>query len=77
MPDWVKLGKMKPLKVPHKNIFQMKSDDLTVLSWWLTAFRVVEIFRFASRPFDRTTRERVWLLYAWCRNATIWLMARP
>ncbi|MET1755204.1 phytoene/squalene synthase family protein [Novosphingobium sp. RD2P27] len=24
-------------------------------------------FRAASRLFDRTTRERVWLLYAWCR----------
>jgi 15-cis-phytoene synthase len=24
-------------------------------------------FRFASRLFDRTTRERSWLLYAWCR----------
>jgi phytoene synthase len=25
-------------------------------------------FRFASRLLDRTTRERVWLLYAWCRK---------
>ncbi len=25
-------------------------------------------FRFASRLFDRVTRERVWLLYAWCRK---------
>ena len=25
-------------------------------------------FRFASRLFDKTTRERVWLLYAWCRK---------
>ena len=25
-------------------------------------------FRAASRLFDRTTRERVWLLYAWCRK---------
>ena len=24
-------------------------------------------FALASRIFDRTTRERVWLLYAWCR----------
>jgi len=24
-------------------------------------------FRFASRLFDRPTRERAWLLYAWCR----------
>jgi len=24
-------------------------------------------FRTASRLFDRTTRERAWLLYAWCR----------
>src|SRR5687767_14306648 len=24
-------------------------------------------FRFASRLFDRETRERAWLLYAWCR----------
>ena len=25
-------------------------------------------FRAASRLFDRTTRERAWLLYAWCRR---------
>jgi 15-cis-phytoene synthase len=25
-------------------------------------------FALASRLFDRTTRERVWLLYAWCRR---------
>ncbi|MCR2832857.1 phytoene/squalene synthase family protein [Parerythrobacter lacustris] len=25
-------------------------------------------FHAASRLFDRTTRERVWLLYAWCRR---------
>lgn len=25
-------------------------------------------FSFASRLFDRATRERVWLLYAWCRK---------
>lgn len=25
-------------------------------------------FRFASRLFDRQTRERAWLLYAWCRT---------
>ncbi len=25
-------------------------------------------FAFASRLFDRTTRERAWLLYAWCRR---------
>ncbi len=25
-------------------------------------------FAVASRLFDRTTRERVWLLYAWCRK---------
>ena len=25
-------------------------------------------FAAASRLFDRTTRERVWLLYAWCRR---------
>lgn len=25
-------------------------------------------FAFASRLFDRTTRERVWLLYSWCRK---------
>src|SRR5687768_1207179 len=24
-------------------------------------------FRFASMLFDRKTRERAWLLYAWCR----------
>jgi 15-cis-phytoene synthase len=26
-------------------------------------------FRAASRLFDRSTRERAWLLYAWCRRA--------
>lgn len=25
-------------------------------------------FAFASRLFDKTTRERAWLLYAWCRR---------
>ncbi|MGE5600262.1 MAG: squalene/phytoene synthase family protein, partial [Pseudomonadota bacterium] len=25
-------------------------------------------FRAASRLFDRTTRERAWLLYCWCRH---------
>ncbi|MEO0033804.1 MAG: hypothetical protein RIS94_3562, partial [Pseudomonadota bacterium] len=25
-------------------------------------------FAAASRLFDRTTRERAWLLYAWCRR---------
>jgi phytoene synthase len=25
-------------------------------------------FRLASRLFDRTTRERAWLLYCWCRH---------
>ena len=25
-------------------------------------------FRAASRLFDRTTRERVWMLYCWCRH---------
>ena len=25
-------------------------------------------FAFASRLFDQATRERVWLLYAWCRK---------
>ena len=25
-------------------------------------------FSFASRLFDRGTRERAWLLYAWCRR---------
>jgi 15-cis-phytoene synthase len=25
-------------------------------------------FAFASRLFGRETRERVWLLYAWCRK---------
>src|SRR5688572_19523047 len=25
-------------------------------------------FAFATRLFDRTTRERAWLLYAWCRR---------
>jgi 15-cis-phytoene synthase len=32
-------------------------------------------FRFASRLFDRTTRERVWLLYAWCRKCDDMTMA--
>ncbi len=30
-------------------------------------------FALASRLFDRTTRERVWLLYAWCRRCDDWI----
>ncbi|NJC35094.1 phytoene synthase [Sphingomonas jejuensis] len=33
-----------------------------------TISRGSKSFRFASRLFDRTTRERAWLLYAWCRT---------
>lgn len=33
----------------------------------LTIARGSKSFAAASRLFDRTTRERVWLLYAWCR----------
>lgn len=34
-----------------------------------TIARGSKSFAAASRLFDRTTRERVWLLYAWCRAA--------
>ena len=30
-------------------------------------------FAFASRLFDRATRERAWLLYAWCRHCDDWV----
>lgn len=33
----------------------------------LSIARGSKSFALASRLFDRTTRERVWLLYAWCR----------
>ncbi|MBU3992640.1 MAG: phytoene/squalene synthase family protein, partial [Alphaproteobacteria bacterium] len=33
----------------------------------VTIARGSKSFAAASRLFDRTTRERVWLLYAWCR----------
>ena len=33
----------------------------------LSIVRGSKSFAMASRLFDRTTRERVWLLYAWCR----------
>jgi phytoene synthase len=33
-----------------------------------TIARGSKSFRFASRLFDRPTRERAWLLYAWCRH---------
>ena len=33
-----------------------------------TIARGSKSFAAASRLFDRTTRERVWLLYAWCRR---------
>jgi phytoene synthase len=33
-----------------------------------TIARGSKSFRLASRLFDRTTRERAWLLYAWCRH---------
>ena len=34
----------------------------------LSIMRGSKSFAAASRLFDRTTRERVWLLYAWCRR---------
>jgi phytoene synthase len=34
----------------------------------LSIVRGSKSFAAASRLFDRTTRERVWLLYAWCRR---------
>jgi phytoene synthase len=33
-----------------------------------TITRGSKSFRLASRLFDRATRERAWLLYAWCRH---------
>ncbi|HEY0446585.1 MAG TPA: phytoene/squalene synthase family protein [Allosphingosinicella sp.] len=33
-----------------------------------TIARGSKSFRLASRLFDRSTRERAWLLYAWCRT---------
>ncbi|MCZ8171015.1 MAG: phytoene/squalene synthase family protein [Brevundimonas sp.] len=34
----------------------------------LSILRGSKSFAMASQLFDRTTRERVWLLYAWCRR---------
>lgn len=38
-----------------------------VASAWRSIRRGSKSFALASRLFDRQTRERVWLLYAWCR----------
>ena len=53
----------------------MKASDVPASRYRATmtqapdfAYRLcAERFAAASRLFDRTTRERVWLLYAWCR----------
>ncbi|MEY4869076.1 MAG: hypothetical protein RIS11_270, partial [Pseudomonadota bacterium] len=42
-------------------------DELVVFARESIA-RGSKSFAAASKLFDRTTRERVWLLYAWCRK---------
>lgn len=46
----------------------MKSDRAALVAAARRSIRKgSKSFAAASRLFDRTTRERVWLLYAWCR----------
>ena len=45
----------------------MKRDELVEASR-LAIKQGSKSFSAASRLFDRTTRERVWMLYAWCRR---------
>ena len=44
------------------------SRDALVAVAGETIARGSKSFAFASRLFDRTTRERAWLLYSWCRR---------
>jgi phytoene synthase len=47
----------------------LSEDRTSLLAAARTAInRGSQSFAAASRLFDRTTRERVWLLYAWCRR---------
>lgn len=46
----------------------MQSRDHLVTYAAATIGKGSKSFAAASRLFDRTTRERVWLLYAWCRR---------
>ena len=45
-------------------------DDRSALVAWAgeTIAKGSKSFRFASKLFDTPTRERAWLLYAWCRH---------
>ncbi|HEX8192863.1 MAG TPA: phytoene/squalene synthase family protein [Allosphingosinicella sp.] len=45
----------------------MTRDDLVAGAYEAIA-KGSKSFRMASRLFDRTTRERAWLLYCWCRH---------
>lgn len=45
----------------------MTSRDALVATAGETIAKGSKSFSLASRLFDRTTRERAWLLYAWCR----------
>ena len=47
----------------------MPEDREQLVAWARgTIARGSKSFALASRLFDRTTRERAWLLYAWCRH---------
>ena len=55
-----------PLPLPQAGGELLDRSDLVAHAQASIA-RGSKSFAAASRLFDRTTRERVWLLYAWCR----------
>jgi phytoene synthase len=53
--------------VGEQNLLARARRDLLLAHAAQSIARGSKSFALASRLFDRTTRERVWLLYAWCR----------
>jgi len=51
----------------QENLLHAAQRDSLVAHARASIMRGSKSFAAASRLFDRTTRERVWLLYAWCR----------
>jgi phytoene synthase len=61
-----------PIELPHPNPTPeggglVPTRDAIVATARETIARGSKSFALASRLFDRRTRERAWLLYAWCR----------
>ncbi len=55
------------VRARQENLLERIRRDLLVAHARASIARGSKSFRAASRLFDRATRERVWLLYAWCR----------